>query len=165
MEESEYFERLREAHNDFVNTYRSVGGFNYSNTEEPQPVMYNQESEYVSCPIFQFKSDIQFFTKYIYRLRHLPCGHSFHAECIDRWLRTAENCPKCRDNVVRALARLKVQALRRRTRSAENNSTSAPEHTTSLPTINTFRVRAFEPEKFYYFIKLTLFCNILSVYI
>ena len=32
------------------------------------------------------------------RLRHLPCGHEFHAKCYDRWCRQdmSLNCPTCR---------------------------------------------------------------------
>jgi hypothetical protein len=29
-------------------------------------------------------------------LRRLCCGHSYHAVCIDPWLRTNASCPKCR---------------------------------------------------------------------
>lgn len=34
------------------------------------------------------------------RLRHLPCGHCFHAECVDEWLKTRDNCLYCRKSIV-----------------------------------------------------------------
>lgn len=29
-------------------------------------------------------------------LRRLACGHSYHSECLDRWLLTNASCPRCR---------------------------------------------------------------------
>lgn len=26
----------------------------------------------------------------------MPCGHTFHDECLETWLKTARNCPTCR---------------------------------------------------------------------
>lgn len=34
------------------------------------------------------------------RLRRLPCGHLFHAECVDEWLQTHDNCLYCRKCIV-----------------------------------------------------------------
>jgi len=36
-------------------------------------------------------------------VRKLPCGHIFHAGCIDEWLRRCTDCPICKANVDRAV--------------------------------------------------------------
>jgi Ring finger domain len=33
------------------------------------------------------------------RIKKLPCGHEFCGKCIDRWLRTSNTCPTCRNPV------------------------------------------------------------------
>lgn len=33
-------------------------------------------------------------------LRTLPCGHCFHAECVDQWLKDKDCCAYCRQPIV-----------------------------------------------------------------
>ena len=35
--------------------------------------------------------------------RTLPCGHQFHAACVDRWTQNTANCPTCRKPVREAV--------------------------------------------------------------
>lgn len=35
--------------------------------------------------------------------RKLPCGHVFHQNCVDEWLRRCTDCPICKANVDRAI--------------------------------------------------------------
>lgn len=32
--------------------------------------------------------------------RHLSCGHTFHIECIEYWLKDNTNCPMCRKDLL-----------------------------------------------------------------
>lgn len=34
-------------------------------------------------------------------LKKLPCGHCYHAGCVDQWLSTKDICPYCRQSVVK----------------------------------------------------------------
>nr|CAH8841600.1 unnamed protein product [Trichobilharzia regenti] len=61
--------------------------------------------------------------EYFDQLRHLPCGHAFHENCIDFWLRESTTCPKCRRCIRTELTRLELARLDVRDQS--NNVTSA----------------------------------------
>jgi Ring finger domain len=40
--------------------------------------------------------------------RQIPCGHTFHTRCLDRWKRTARTCPVCRAPFDQPLYRINV---------------------------------------------------------
>lgn len=33
----------------------------------------------------------------------LPCGHMFHAPCVQEWFKRSRECPMCKDDVAEAL--------------------------------------------------------------
>lgn len=37
------------------------------------------------------------FVHMLSNTRTLPCGHTFHTRCVDRWKRTSHTCPLCRE--------------------------------------------------------------------
>ena len=54
---------------------------------------HNDDSE-VKCLVCQHEYNDQ------EQLRRLPCGHVFHAECVDEWLMKNDNCLYCRKCIV-----------------------------------------------------------------
>lgn len=48
------------------------------------------ESEQLSCVVCM----CEFESRQV--LRVLPCGHEFHARCVDKWLKSNRTCPICR---------------------------------------------------------------------
>jgi hypothetical protein len=34
-------------------------------------------------------------------VKKLKCGHVFHGSCIDKWLARAQNCPCCRESIIK----------------------------------------------------------------
>ena len=63
------------------------------NAETAQSISHNDDSE-VKCLVCQHEYQDQ------ERLRRLPCGHVFHAECVDEWLTTHDCCLYCRKSIV-----------------------------------------------------------------
>ncbi|CAD6236096.1 unnamed protein product [Miscanthus lutarioriparius] len=45
------------------------------------------------------------------KVKALPrCGHGFHPECVDAWLRARASCPLCRDTLLAAAVATKPDA-------------------------------------------------------
>jgi len=52
--------------------------------------------DHVSCSICFEDEDEQTTPQTVKRL---PCGHDYHAACIDRWLRVNNTCPLCKHRI------------------------------------------------------------------
>ena len=46
-----------------------------------------------SCPICLGETEQQ-------QVKRLPCGHTYHSSCIDRWLQQNHTCPTCRASLL-----------------------------------------------------------------
>ena len=55
-------------------------------------------------------------------IRMLPCGHHYHRECVDEWLKVNATCPTCRTSIVPETAAT----------NANSNSNSSSTHDPSL---------------------------------
>nr|CAH8841584.1 unnamed protein product [Trichobilharzia regenti] len=84
---------------------------------EIQPIQSSPSTGRAECEICL--NEYEYFDQ----LRHLPCGHAFHEDCIDVWLRESTTCPKCRGCIRTELTRLELARLDVRDQS--NNVTSA----------------------------------------
>lgn len=47
-----------------------------------------------------------------HRCLELACGHTFHLDCIDRWLHVRLTCPTCRSDVVEAHFEERIAMIR-----------------------------------------------------
>ena len=67
--------------------------YDASSSAADERVVADNDSE-VKCLVCQHEYQHQ------EQLRRLPCGHVFHAECVDEWLQTHDNCLYCRKTIV-----------------------------------------------------------------
>jgi hypothetical protein len=88
IEVQEMLSRRRGLNNDTINRIETITW---------QPADTPSESQQKQCMVCL--SDFEAGDE----VRRLPCGHVFHAPCIDEWLRRCTDCPICKANVDRAV--------------------------------------------------------------
>ena len=60
----------------------------------PKKKFYKSEKVNDSCSICMTKQE------YFEDVLELKCKHCFHAECIEKWLKTEKTCPICKNNAI-----------------------------------------------------------------
>lgn len=59
---------------------------NYSKKEKNQSTSKHEND---TCSVCQYEYNEG------ERLRQLRCGHAFHKDCVDEWLKKEKKCPVC----------------------------------------------------------------------